>query len=97
MEFSIHLIAMEKMMGVLKHCVTLMLGRGQMTEMVWMTGWNLMEEARLLPLCDEFLPSDNCLVMNIIAWNCKGALKPSFQNHVLELVYNHDSAIMIVM
>lgn len=27
-EFSIHLIAKEKMIGVLEHCVTLMLGRG---------------------------------------------------------------------
>ncbi|XP_075665849.1 uncharacterized protein LOC142635595 [Castanea sativa] len=35
--------------------------------------------------------------MNIIAWNCRGALKPSFQNHVKELVHNHNPAIMIVM
>ena len=35
--------------------------------------------------------------MNIIAWNCRGASKPSFQNHVRELVQNHDPAIMIIM
>ena len=35
--------------------------------------------------------------MNIIAWNCRGALKPSFQNHARELVHNHDLAIMIIM
>ena len=27
----------------------------------------------------------------------QGALKPSFQNHVKELVHNHDPAIMIIM
>ncbi|XP_050285527.1 uncharacterized protein LOC126725070 [Quercus robur] len=36
-------------------------------------------------------------MMSIIVWNCKGALKPSFQNHVRELVNCHDPAIMVVM
>ena len=35
--------------------------------------------------------------MNIIAWNCRGALKPEFQNHVRELVLNHNPAMLIVM
>ena len=35
--------------------------------------------------------------MNIIAWNCRGASKPTFQSHVRELVYNHDPTIMIIM
>lgn len=35
--------------------------------------------------------------MNIIAWNCRGALKPSFQNHVRELVNNHNPAVLIIM
>lgn len=35
--------------------------------------------------------------MNIIIWNCRGALKPSFQSHVRELVRNHDLAILVLM
>ena len=35
--------------------------------------------------------------MNIIAWNCRGALKPEFQNHVRELVQNHNPVMLIVM
>jgi len=35
--------------------------------------------------------------MNIIVWNCRGTLKPSFQNHVRDLVNNHESVILIVM
>ena len=35
--------------------------------------------------------------MNIIMWDCRGASKPSFQNHVRELVHSHDLAIMIIM
>ena len=35
--------------------------------------------------------------MNIIAWNCRDALKPSFQNQVRELVNNHNPAVLIIM
>ena len=37
------------------------------------------------------------LVMNIIAWNCRGARKPTFKSHVRELVRIHNPAILIVM
>lgn len=35
--------------------------------------------------------------MNIIIWNCNGALKPFFQTHVRELVRDHNSAILVLM
>lgn len=35
--------------------------------------------------------------MNIIIWNCRGALKSNFQSHVRELVQNHDPAILVIM
>lgn len=35
--------------------------------------------------------------MNIIVWNCRGSLKPSFQRHTRELVCNHNSAILVLM
>lgn len=35
--------------------------------------------------------------MNIIIWNCRGALKSSFQSHVRDLVDMHDPAIFVVM
>ena len=37
------------------------------------------------------------LLMNIIVWNYRGALKPSFQKYVRELVQNHDPTILVVM
>lgn len=71
-EFNIHSIATEKMMGMLEHCVTLIPGRGQTKEVVRMTGWNLMEEEKFLPPFDECSTPKHCLVMNIIAWKCRG-------------------------
>lgn len=42
-------------------------------------------------------PPIHYLIMNILAWNFRGAAKPTFQNHVKDLVQNHDPAIMIIM
>lgn len=54
-------------------------------------------EARLRHLFDEYPTPDHTFLMNIIIWNCRGALKPSFQNRVRELVHNHNLAIFVVM
>ena len=35
--------------------------------------------------------------MNIIVWNCRGALKPSFQKHVGELVRMHNPAMLVIL
>ena len=56
-----------------------------------------MKEAKYLLPFDECPTLNHCLVMNIIAWNCRGALKPSFQNRVRDLIHNQDLAIMIIM
>ena len=37
------------------------------------------------------------VIMNIIAWNCRGALKPSFQDYIRDLVQIHNPVIMVVM
>ena len=59
--------------------------------------WNLMVEVLPHPQI-EVSPSRSLrLVMNIIAWNCRGALKPNFQDRVRDLVREHDPAIFVVM
>ena len=35
--------------------------------------------------------------MNIVVWNCRGALKPNFQSHVQELARCHDPTLLVVM
>ena len=35
--------------------------------------------------------------MNVIIWNCRGALKPSFKIRVGELVQSHNPTILVVM
>ena len=36
-------------------------------------------------------------LMNVIIWNCRGALKPSFKIRVGELVQSHNPAILVIM
>ena len=35
--------------------------------------------------------------MNIVVWNCRGALKPNFQSHIRELVRCHNPDVLVVM
>ena len=46
---------------------------------------------------DECCPVIFLLIMNLIAWNCRGALKAFFQNHIKDPVNNHNPAIVIIM
>lgn len=48
-------------------------------------------------LIDLFSPILLCLDMNILIWNSKGALKPSFQPYIHELSRWHYLAILVVM
>ena len=59
-------------------------------------GWILREMVKLL-LAFKVAPPSSYLIMNIIVWNCRGALKPSFQKHVSELVRMHNPAILVIL
>lgn len=54
-------------------------------------------KVKLMLLADECPSLAHVFFMNIIVWNCRGTLKPSFQKHVRELMQNHDPAILVVM
>jgi len=85
-------------MGVIEHNPTVYPGEGQTMEILNWFGWMLREEVILMP------PFDECLIllyivflMNVLIWNCKGALKPTFQSHVRELIRIHNLAILVLM
>ena len=50
-----------------------------------------------MPPFDEFFTSNLFILMNVIIWNCRGALKPSFQDHVRELIRFHNPIILVLM
>ena len=60
------------------------------------TVWTLRKEELALHHDVCSIPS-LFIMMNIIAWNCRGALKPSFQDHINELAHRYDPTILVVM
>ena len=61
------------------------------------TRWNLREEAPYLPPIDDSFSFLYSIMMNIIIWNCRGTLKPSFQSDIRELIIKYDLAILVIM
>ena len=41
-------------------------------------------------------PNNHCAKMNILLWNCRGALGLDFKRQVLEMMVNHFPSIMII-
>ena len=74
--------------------VTECLGEGRTME--WMD-WSLRREAESLAPLFDWPVLFNQLDMNVIVWNCRGALKSNFQRHVRELVRTHNPTILVVM
>ena len=68
-----------------------------MKEMLKRIRWYLREEAKPVPPFDEGPTSKHIFLMNVIIWNCRGALKPTFQGHVRELIRIHNPAILVMM
>ena len=64
--------------------------------MLWIE-WFVRKEEMPTSLPNDFLLLSHLVSMNLVIWNCRGALKPSFQNHVRDLVALHDPAIFAVM
>ncbi|XP_075648414.1 uncharacterized protein LOC142619233 [Castanea sativa] len=90
------LTAREMEKGVLEEERMFCLKRSQVSVIPAKIGWNLRWRAGIRPLFDEVLPPIYELTMNIIAWNCRGALKPNFQSNVHDLVRLHDHVVFVV-
>lgn len=84
-------------MGVMEHTTTLINESGATKRFLKEMGWSLMEQMRSLPQIDECPTSDMSLIMNIILWNCKGALNLNFRRSFSELVNCHFITLMIVI
>ena len=66
--------------------------------MVGQSKWSLKKrKVSVCPLLEEsLLSSTYSVIMNLIVWNYRGALKSNFQDYVHDLVRQHDPAIFVV-
>ena len=85
----------EDVVGILKHMMIWKLEWNHSTDLLRMLGWSMIEAATMKPSQAEF-PLDQCAKMNILMWNCSGALNPNFKRRVLEMAVNHRPGIMVI-
>ncbi|KAL0012862.1 hypothetical protein SO802_007970 [Lithocarpus litseifolius] len=87
--------ASQGTMGIIKHSVTLLRGRLE-RRMELLEAWMLrdIEEGSSLSHFD----AATCLnkIMNILIWNCRGAMKPQFRQTVLDLVAQHSPIVLVI-
>ncbi|XP_075651072.1 uncharacterized protein LOC142621645 [Castanea sativa] len=60
-------------------------------------GWLWREGTKWMPPAEECSTPHHQLIMNVIIWNCRDAMNPSFQSHIRELVHNQNPAMLVVM
>ena len=87
--------ATQDALGIIKHAVTLFRGK-------WESRKEMMEVWRLRDTKDSFslsyfdATSIPYKIMNILIWNCRGAMKPQFKKIVMDLVEWHSPILMVI-
>ena len=82
-------------MGIVHHSITLF--RKSLVKKAEVMGeWILrdIEDSSSLVLLDS--PKNPFITMNILIWNCRGAMKPQFRKTVMDLVEWHTPMLMVI-
>ena len=82
-------------MGILNHAVTIFPEEVRSKQVLmerWR--WRVMGNHSTVELFDKF--SNPHPIMNIIIWNCRGALKPKFKQTVANLISWHNPMVMVI-
>ena len=87
--------ATQEEMRILKHLVTLYRGiwesRKELLEL-----WRLRDTKDSSSLSNFDVSSPSYKTMNILIWNCRGAMKPQFRKTVMDLVDWHSPILMVI-
>ena len=88
--------ATQEELGIIKHSVTLFRGiwasRKELLEV-----WRLKDTKDSSSLSDFDASSSSYKIMNILIWNCRGAMKPQFRKTVMDLVDWHSPILMVII
>lgn len=94
--FSLVISQCERQLGVMEHVLVLKQGAGYTKKVLKDLGWTMMDQMQALPPIDECPFPDMHLSMNIILWNCRGALNPNFHQSVENIISYHSPSMMII-
>ena len=87
----------EMRLLLLRNLLILALKMGQFMKKWGLMIWYRREGMESLHLIDWFSPIPFVLLMNILIWNSRGALKPSFQTYIHKLARRHDLVIFVII
>ncbi|XP_023912416.1 uncharacterized protein LOC112024003 [Quercus suber] len=87
--------ATQESMGVIKHSTTLF-RRVWKSKMELLEAWKLRDNEGVSSLSHFDSAYNQNRIMNILIWNCKGAMKPQFRKTVMDLVEWHSPILMVI-
>ena len=91
--FNLLICSSERMLGVLDHAIFCAKGEKVPREALLM-GWRSLSKLEAQTTFD--LPLSQSPSMNILFWNCRGALNPRFQSVLADLINAHSPSIVII-
>ena len=94
--FTIGTLTKQTQLNLLEHAITLMPGTHVDKENLQQVGWNWMNFRRAFAIeCESFEPHLSPK-MNILVWNCREAMEPSFRSSICDLTKFHAPGIVVV-
>ena len=85
----------EDVGGILKYMMVWKLEWKNSKDLLRRTGWSMVEAATMNPSQVE-VPIGQFVQMNILMWNCRGALNLDFKRRIFEIAVNHRLSIMVI-
>ena len=85
----------EDVEGILKYMMIWKLEWKHSKDLLRRLGWSMVEATAMNPSRVE-IPMDQFVKMNILLWNCRGALNLDFKRRVFEMAVNHRPSIMVI-
>ncbi|XP_030943860.1 uncharacterized protein LOC115968578 [Quercus lobata] len=85
----------EEILGILRY---MMIWKPEWTtskDLLRSPGWSMVDAAMMNPSSSE-TPLRQFVKMNILMWNCRGALNPDFKRRIFEMAVNHQPSIMVI-
>uniref|UniRef100_A0A7N2N4Z5 Endonuclease/exonuclease/phosphatase domain-containing protein n=1 Tax=Quercus lobata TaxID=97700 RepID=A0A7N2N4Z5_QUELO len=85
----------EEIQGILNYMVLWKPNRVASKELLRRLGWSMIASSMVGPNPME-ISNNHCAQMNILLWNCRGALNMDFKRRVMEMAVNHFPSIMVL-
>ena len=81
----------EDIRGILKHMIIWKLEWGASKDLLKRMGWSMVEAAAAMNTNppETKVPLGQFIKMNVLLWNCRGALNPYFKRRIFEMAINH--------